>query len=456
MVPTSLKGAFGAAQATVDGWGVGWTITSISSSDVNDSPGQSTGADGLRNTWQVEAAGPRRELRWLRISGGVVVDAIAPTTSDAVPANEGRPLDRPILDSTDIVPIVRNARPDLMGADASGGALGLHFAYRYDATLGRPSVVVLGVIGGLAARVWVEPTDGTVLRVQVLSTVGGSAWFSADGGEIWQLSTGFVGAPIRLAAGTTGGLSTLYMASVVIEHIHVSASRDGMGWATVADLPPESGASVRSISVNTATGSLLLSTPTGLWSLSLSSGEAKKESLEGQVTDVASAPDGSDHALVVVQPGMPQQHYVRSGGGWSALAGRTGEHLAVIDGAVREFGQNYGSPGGLPMGTSVAGQGQFLVAATAYRLLHSSDSGATWLSSELGGEWAVLVALSPAFVQDGIALAAALRGAVWRSTDHGATWHKTPGPQGEPGALVFLDGTTAICIERARQTWIDI
>ena len=70
--------------AAVAEWDGNWEFLAVFSTDVNDDPDAMSGHDGRRRTWQIEVRGTGGSIRWLRVTDGVLVEAIeAAITLDA-------------------------------------------------------------------------------------------------------------------------------------------------------------------------------------------------------------------------------------------------------------------------------------------------------------------------------------------------------------------------------------
>ena len=448
--PTTLRLAFALVVQTTRSWGPGWHISMMASS-----AGESMtagGEDGRQRVWVAEAVGPTGAIRWLRVTDGAVVEAIAPTTTDVQVDRGNGILDLPEIDSPDAVTRARDQRPGLSPATQSSNAksVGVQFTYQYSRLFGRAVVTVAGEEDGLAVRVGLDAATGEVLSSEHRGYEGSTVWASGNQGTNWERRA-TSGVALRLATGPSG----TFIATLVEGRIAASRVTPAGTEVVLGSLPADAGDWVRSMSVS-GRGTLELATPTGLWSFDLQTGTATRERVDGAVTEVRSTSDGYDSALVVVSPGTPQQLWVRPPtGDWSPVAGSRADHLAEVGGRAFLFNFDTAPDGTTPKARAIAGQGNYRLAAASDGIVRSVDAGETWAKSIVLRGDIVSIATSADFPTSGFAVAAAFRGGVWATHDHGETWTEAPGPFGEPGALVVASDGTAYCIEGGQLTWIE-
>ena len=108
----TLLEAWDATAEHIQGWGPTWKIAALASSDVYDRPDSTSGSDGRRVTWQAEVVDtPSGAVRWIRLTGGELVDAVAPGLTTLAGSAAG--LERPAVDSPELLARALAARPSL-------------------------------------------------------------------------------------------------------------------------------------------------------------------------------------------------------------------------------------------------------------------------------------------------------------------------------------------------------
>ena len=278
---------------------------------------------------------------------------------------------------------------------------------------------------------------------------GAQLWSSPDGGSTWLRVQTVAGSPSKLAIGRVNGQLTAFVTAVEADHLGVWESRDGSRWTHTGDLPQVAGNWSRGLAVDAFHRRLLIASTTGLWSLSLSDGTARRMSVTGQVTDVVVDRDGSAHALSVGADGAFTQFSQVAGDTWQTQS-VAADHLTLINGEPYAFSLNVPSGSGLVGASSVDGAGSHLLRTAVDGIWRSASGGARWVRSVVpGNPEFVRVATTPSFASSGVALAAVFRGSLWRTADFGATWQPLAGPSGEPGGLAFMTDSIIIAIETA-------
>lgn len=437
---TSLLEAWDTAERTLEGWGSGWAITAFYSTDVHDVPGPASGSGGVRRTWQAESVGPSGDIRWLRITGGVAVDAIEPGFESA--SARAVALQRPAVDSPEALRLALELRPGF--SPGSDKAIGFHFSLSLDAESQRALLVVLGSTGGEPARILLEPETDTFVRAERLVIQGGGVSVSRDAGQTWHGSplSGFVSgiAGDDAAGGHTG---PAYAAAWSGDSLGLWRTADeGLSWARVAVLPASAGDVAHALAVGPVDGglSVVVSTNGGLWSFDIASGTTTELQSPGLVLDLRFDRSGELHATAM-RPRDPDsaRHYIRVGSAAWQLAGEgratrlgPGASVAAIDGT--------GDVPGVPRWLAFDDNGQRGLRVTEAGAEMSSDGGRTWQVALPGAVSSV--AIAPGFAESGVALAALFPDVIMRSGDGGATWKATGAFSSRAGGEVFFTGRT--------------
>lgn len=276
---------------------------------------------------------------------------------------------------------------------------------------------------------------------------GAQLWSSPDGGSTWLRVQSIAGSPSKLIIGRVNGQQTAFVTVVDTDHLGVWESDDGSRWTHTADLPQAAGNWSRGLAVDAVHGRLLIATTTGLWSLSLTGGTARRMSVTGQVTDVVVDPSGSAHALSVGADGAFAQFSQVAGDTWRTQS-VAADHLALINGEPYALSLDVPTGSGMVGASSVDGAGSHLLRTAVDGIWRSASGGAHWIRSSVpGNPDFVRVATAPGFASSGVALAAVFRGPLWKTADFGATWQSLAGPSGEPWGLGFMTDSIIIAIE---------
>lgn len=453
-VPSSLtmQQAWDVAAPVVRGWGAGWNIAALYSTDVNDSPTRETGRDGRRRTWQADAVSRDGMVRWLRITDGRVVDAIEPGT----PQHPQQSIARPAVDSPALATTALAFRPQLEGG--LDKAIGWHFSLGVDASSGETRAAVSGSYRGSMARVEIDPATGDPIRARQLVVSGGGLLISRDSGVNWEkaeLSGVVVGAAADSARGAN---ASFYAATVNADGISLWRSLDeGMSWGRAAVLPSPGETVAFDLAIAAYDGAerALISTRSGLWSVDLSSLESQRQPVpaDGLVTEMEVDQGGRLHALVVFGPGNAA-HYVLLQLGWE-LVGENNDRLTagpVVSGFRQDAEVGTGQGGASAILKAPTGAASF--AATTSGILRSTDGGLSWQMAREGA--ADALAASP--TDRAVLLASVFPDLIVRSEDQGTIWRVVHVIKGSRfGAqLIFLSDHVAVGILSGAYTWREI
>ncbi len=410
--PMTLLEAWDEIAAHLAQWGDTWRIGSLASSDVYDDPDEGAGGDGRRVTWEAEVFDARTgEVRWLRLTGGELVDARVPGWT--APPELLVPLERPALDSPEALELAKAAKPSLgPGRDK---AAGYHFSYGA-VHASQPAIAVLGEAGGFTARVLVDPRSGTVLAAERLAVQGSGLYVSRDGGATWDRSPldGFVQAVAADAAGGDGVYAVVWSG----DDLALWRSGDAGGsWVRLAVLPSAAGPVVHAAAVGPLDGgeAVVVATNGGLWAYRIGTARLEQLPAPGLVVSLAIDGPGTWHAAAM-EPGAPEtlREFRRSSANDAAWEpGPAGTVSAFATGPAPipyDRGQGVGL-------AALDAEGATLLRATGTALERSADGGASW-EVVLEGPFTDVVA-SP----DGrSAIAVRYPGSLVASADGGATW----------------------------------
>lgn len=410
--PMTLLEAWDEITAHLAQWGDTWRIGSLASSDVYDDPDEGAGSDGRRVTWQAEVFDARTgEVRWLRLTGGELVDARVPGWT--APAELLVPLERPALDSPEALELAKAAKPSLgPGRDK---AAGYHFSYAA-VHASEPAIAVLGEADGFIARVLVDPRSGTVLAAERLAVQGGGLYVSRDGGATWDRSPldGLAQAVVADAAGGDAIYAVVWSGDDLALW---RSTDDGRSWVRLAVLPWSAGPAAHAAAAGPIDGgeAVVIATNGGLWAYRIGSARLEQIPAPGLVVSLAVDGSGAWHAAAM-EPGAPEtlRAYRRSGANGAAWE-------PTVDGVVSDFATGpaptpYDRGRGVRLATLDAA-GRTLLRTNGTALERSSDGGATW-EVMLEGPFTDVVA-SP----DGrSAVAVRYPGSLVASADGGRTW----------------------------------
>ncbi|WP_288020670.1 hypothetical protein [Tepidiforma sp.] len=434
----TLREAWDATAEHIRGWGPTWKIAALASSDVYDRPDSTSGSDGRRVTWQAEVVDtPSGAVRWVRLTGGELVDAVAPGLTTLAGSAAG--LERPAVDSPELLARALAARPSL--GPGTDKAIGFHFSYGADPVAGRPAIAVLGATRGTPARVVLDPERGEVLRAEALQASGGPLLVSADRGRTWT-AAGLEGLVRAVTADRAGGSEApLYAAAWSGDALGLWRSADGgRSWARVAVLPASAGPAAHAAAAGVLDGqeSVVVATNGGLWAYRVGSRRLEQIPAPGLVLDLAVDGDGRWHAAAM-QPGDPAsaRAYTRDpdpGKGWvragdaPASALTSGPEVLPYDRATVRM--------------AVASDGA-LVRTAAGGIEVSTTGGASW-DGVAAGAFDLIVA-SP----DGATLYAVRYPAVvMRSLDGGRSWEEVATVPGTRDAGLFAPTATVVLAAR--------
>lgn len=451
---TTLSEAWDVASSTLERWGGSWAVAAIYSTDVNDIPSSTTGEDGRRRTWQVEAVDPTGRLRWLRITSGSAVDAIEPGYG----AREAglAALERPPMDSPEAVSIARKERPALSGGQDK--AQGIHIGYGVDLKTGRALLSVSGSIGQNAARLLVDPSTRQMVRAERLIVQGGGLSVSEDGGLTWRESplSGVISAvasdpldtrafPLTFAVGWSGESLALWR-----------TIDGGQNWSRAAVFPAEAGPVARGLIVGAFGGAdaVLVGTNSGVWVFNIAEGKLQLLAPSGPILDLALAGDGAAHAIIMqVAAPLTARHYVWAGGTageWRVVSDELVTRLGRLGSSIEAFDPGAGleAPRWLAFGES----GQRGLRATSSGIASTGDAGATWELVRPGNPFGLVA--SPDFDTSGVAIAALFPDLVVRTADAGETWKTVRTmPDRNGGWLFFAGAKQAFIASAGSATW---
>jgi len=449
----TLLEAWDVAASTLQRWGEDWAVGAIYSTDVNDVPSDATGEDGRRRTWQVEAFSSAGKVRWLRITSGPTVEAIEP--GYRAPDVGLISLDRPAVDSPEVVSIAREARSALTGGQDK--ARGIHFGYSLDPRTGRALLSVSGSVAGNLARLLIEPSTKDLVRAERLVVQGGGLKVSRDAGLTWDESplSGAVSAvasdpsddrrfPITFAVSWSGDNLGLWR-----------TIDGGENWSRAALLPAEAGPVAHDVVVGPFAGSdaVLIGTNSGVWVYSIAESSLKLLAASGPVLDLALSPDGTTHAIIM-QAGQPltARHYAWSGaaGAWQAVSqgfvtrfAQVGPSLTALDPDASPEAVRW-----LAFGDS----GQRGLRATQSGIESTVDAGTTWELVRQGIASQLVVA--PDFDQSGVGLATLVPDLLIRTGDGGETWKAVATvPVRNFGRVFFAAPALAFIARAGSATW---
>lgn len=424
----TLLEAWDRLEAALSAWGPSWRIASLASTDVHDQPAAASGRDGRRASWQAEVFDEQTgEVRWLRITGGALVDAASPGW--VAPRGALTALERPAIDSPQAVEAALAAKPTF--GPGTDKAVGFHFSYGRDASTGEVALAVLGAVDGQPVRVLFDPGSGAVRRAERLNVVGGGLLVSRDGGERWDRASlgGFVQAIVADAA--LGERAPLYAAVWDGDALALWRSPDGgASWARVAVLPPSAGPAAHAVAVGALEGaeSVLIATNGGLWAYRIPSDRLEPVDAPGVVLALAVDADGTWHAIAM-QPGDPSsaRHYVRG-----PLPGAPWEEVG--DGRVTALASGAGlaAYGGSGSGQLALLGGDVRVRATGTALERSADGGKSWELVAAGPFTAVI-----AVPGGSTAYAVRFPATLLRSEDGGRTWEEAAAIDAPQGVELF-------------------
>jgi hypothetical protein len=457
----ALRGAIAVAQPVIQGWGSGWAVRAVRSSDVNDTPTASSGNDGRRVTWQFETTGPTGQERWLRVTGGTVVDAIVAAESPKGASPVKGLLPDKIIDSTTALDTVRGAYPAFAGAapgaEMGGKATGTHFSLEADPSTGGAVLAVLGRIGSDTVRISVDATSGKVILSEK-RTLSASLFASLDGGLTWQEQKVPDGIPLRVASGPAGG-DEMFVVEVhggrlvLAEWLPSRAA-----WRTLATFPPEAGTRAKSIAyVPAGSGNpfVAIAATDGLWSVEPSTGLVRREPVDGAF-EVLSDDHGGLDVLANSGAGGTARLSRRADGQWSPATDAGGANrLARIDEKLVPYAQGKPLVPGQPALNRMSGGGATLFAAAmSGELIRSEDGGARWTTLKTDARDIVDVAVpSTDWAGPGLAFAAEFRGSLWRTTDGGATWRPVLALPGQLASVAFVRQSFAALTVVGGFTW---
>mgnify|MGYP001164749154 CR=1 FL=1 len=410
--PMTLLEAWDEIAAHLAQWGDAWRIGSLASSDVYDDPDEGAGGDGRRVTWQAEVFDARTgEVRWLRLTGGELVDARVPGWT--APPELLVPLERPTLDSPEALELAKAAKPSLgPGRDK---AAGYHFSYGA-VHASQPAIAVLGEAGGFTARVLVDPRSGTVLAAERLAVHGGGLYVSRDGGVTWDRSP--LDGLVQAVVADAGGGDAVYAVVWSGDDLALWRSVDAGGsWVRLAVLPSAAGPVAHAAAVGPLDGdeAVVVATNGGLWTYRIGTARLEQLPAPGLVVSLAVDGSGTWHAAAM-EPGAPEtlRVYRRSsanGAAWEPTANQGASDFATGPAPIP-----YDRGRGERLATLDAA-GTTLLRATGAALEQSTDGGATW-EAMLEGPFTDVVA-SP----DGrSAVAVRYPGSLVASADGGTTW----------------------------------
>lgn len=452
-VETTLLEAWDVAAATLDRWGDGWAVAAIYSTDVNDVPSVTTGEDGRRRTWQVEATNPDGELRWVRITSGAAVDAVEPGYGAREAGLAG--LERPLIDSPEAVAIARQERAALTGGHDK--ARGIHIAYAADRGTGRPLFSVSGSVSDQVARLLIDPSTKRLVRAERLLVQGGGLAVSRDAGLTWNASplSGVISA-VASDPMDTRAFPLTFAVAWSGENLGLWRTVDGgLSWSRAAVFPAEAGRVAHALVVGAFGGgdAALIATNSGVWVYNVA--EARLELLTGSgpALDLGFAGDGTAHAILM-QAGKPEtaRHYTRSGGvsgDWQAVTDALVTRLAKVGSAIVAFNPDAtDAPRWLGFGSS----GQKGLRATQFGIESTGDAGASWRPVREGVPSRLVVA--PDFDESGVALAAQFPDLIVRTADAGETWKTvTTMPSRHGGRVFFTSANLAFIASAGSALW---
>ncbi len=451
--PTTMLEALAAAREVIVGWGPGWTIASVASVDVEDSPGEGSGEDGRRRSWNIAAVNSSGEERWVRVVAGQPVLATVASEPGGVAPEHADINPGVLIDSDHAVSLARQRIPGFAGGSDPKGR-GIHFALGLDPLTSQLRLSVRGRLGTEVVRVLIDPVAGTGLSIEHL-VFGSVLYRSGDGGRTWSAVASAL-APLAVTSDHEGALFSAALdhgAIAVFQHVNDASAR-------LAVLPAEAGAWVRALTAvgRTDGGDLIVAAERGLWTVRTRDG-AVSQLAAGTYMRVMIDGSGRVHAIRVDGPGSTTHLAEQPDGQLAPVRGDDGaQKLASMGGGVVAFG---------PAGASIPGVADALAAAGGERIeLASSMSGQLYVSSDGGKSWrasaypgsgpVVEIALAPNWETSGVALAREYRGAIWRTTDHGATWRAVLHDAGELSGVAFGIGSAdnVLAIASGGETWL--
>jgi hypothetical protein len=445
----TLIEAWRLANETATAWDGSWSAVALYSTDVNDTPGPDSGALGRRRTWQADFVDEAGNLRWLRLTDGVAVEAIEPGYSLQPSAGSDAPA--PAIDSPELLAAALRERPAL--GPGTGKARGFHFVYGRDPSNGSWLASVVGEALAAPARVFLDPETGAFLRAERLTMRGGGLLASGDGGASWATSR-LSGIVTAVAADTAGEESPrrVFAAAWSGDSLGLWTSIDaGESWTRAAVLPPRAGPAAHALLAGPWDGaeSVLLASNSGIWVYRIPDASLSVIESGGPVLDLAVDGNGSLHAILMQAEDPDSARHYRwdaSGSRWELMSQQRVTRFA--DGSqVAAFAET--GDGQTILAESASGQ--FALRTTARGIESRVGAEERWELRQPGG--VTSLAIAGDFDASGLALAVLYPGAVVRTADYGASWQRVTEVPGRFAEVFFAGRDLAFVTIPGSATW---